>query len=63
MSFDDDYYELNFWYGWPMKDVKLYFQPGAVSEILIISNLWHATSRTWTCAKPEVQVLLNDIVQ
>ena len=39
MSFDDDYYELNFWYGWPMKDVKLYFQPGAVSEILIISNL------------------------
>ena len=26
-----------------------YFQPGPLSEILTIANLWHAARRIWTC--------------
>ena len=32
------------WYCWPTKSVKLNFQPGPLSEILTIANLWHAAS-------------------
>ena len=37
--------ELFLWYGWATKGVKPYFQPGPLSEILTIANLWHAASR------------------
>ena len=30
-----------------------YFQPGPLSEILTIANLWHAISRVWTCTESE----------
>ena len=40
-------------YGWPTKDVYLYFQPAPLSEILTIANLWHAASRIWTSAETE----------
>ena len=43
------------WYGWPTKGVYPYFQLGPVLEIPIISNLWHAASRIWTFAEPEVR--------
>ena len=36
------------WYGWPMKDFKHYFQPGPLSDILTIANLWHTASSFWT---------------
>ena len=35
------------------KAFRPYFQPGPLSEILTISNLRHAASRTWTWAEPE----------
>ena len=35
MAIDDDY-ELFLWYGWLMKGVLPYFQPGPLSEILNI---------------------------
>ena len=53
---DDDDNELFLWYGWPTKGVKPYFQPGPLSEILTIANLWQAASRTWTCAEPEFRL-------
>ena len=43
-------------YGWPMKGVKPYFQPGLLSEILTIANLRHAASRISTCAEPEFRL-------
>ena len=33
-----------------------YFQPGPLSEILTITNLWHTASRVWTCAEPEFRL-------
>ena len=53
---DDDDDELFLWYGWQMKGLYPYFQPGPLSEILTISNLQHATSRIWTCAEPEFRL-------
>ena len=50
---DEDDDELFLWYGWPTKVVSPYFQLGALSEILTITNLWHPTSRIWTCTEPE----------
>ena len=51
---DDD--ELRLWYDWPTKGIKPYFQPGALSGILNISNLRHAASRIWACAEPEFRL-------
>ena len=39
-----------------MKGIKLYFQPGPLSEILTITNLWHTASRIWTCSEPEFRL-------
>ena len=50
---DDHDEELFLWYGWPTKDIKPYFQPGPLSEILTIANLQYAASRIWTCTEPE----------
>ena len=36
-----------------MTMIKPYFQPGPLSEILTITDLQHAASSVWTCAKPE----------
>ena len=64
LSYDDDYDddddddELFLWYGWSTKGVQPYFQPGPLSEIFIIVNLWHAVSRIWTCAEPEFRLSL-----
>ena len=55
-KWDDDDDEFFLWYGWPMKGVKSYFQSRSLSEILTISNLWHTTSRIWTCAEPEFRL-------
>ena len=33
-----------------------YFQPRSLSEILTIANLWHATSRIWTCTESEFRL-------
>ena len=33
-----------------------YFQPGPLSEILTIANLWHAVSKVWTCAESEFRL-------
>ena len=46
--------------GWPKKGVKPYFQPGPLSEILTIANLWHATSRIWTCVRALLKVCSSD---
>ena len=54
------------WYGWPMKGISPYFQPGSLSEILTIANVRHAASRVWACAEPEFRikvVKLNEVVQ
>ena len=37
---DDDDDELFLWHGWPMKGILPYFQPGLLSEIIAIANLW-----------------------
>ena len=37
--------------GWPMTDVKPYFHPGPMSQILNVANLSHAASRIWTYAE------------
>ena len=34
------------------RKVEPYFQPGPLSEILTIANLWHAAIRIWTSAEP-----------
>ena len=34
---------------WSTKGVLPYFQPRLLSEILTITNLWHAPCRVWTC--------------
>ena len=47
---DDDDDELFLWNGWSRKGP--YFQPGPLSKILTIANLWHATSSIWTCREP-----------
>ena len=47
---DDDDVELFLWYGWLTKGVESYFQPGSLSEILTITNLWIAASKIWTYA-------------
>ena len=47
---DDD--ELFLRNGWPKKGVKSYFQPGLLSEILTIANLWYTANRILTCAEP-----------
>ena len=39
-----------------MRTFQMYFQPGALSEILTIANLRHAASRVWTCAEPEFRL-------
>ena len=45
------------WYGWPTeRRSQSYFQPGPLSEILIIANLQHTESRVWTCAEPELRL-------
>ena len=61
VSADGDDYEMILWYGSPTKGDKPYFQPGPVSKILAIANLWHVASKNWTCAIPEVQALLNEM--
>ena len=33
-----------------MVDMGLAFQPGALSEILTMANLWQTANRIWTCA-------------
>ena len=48
--------ELFLQYGWPTKGVKHYFQPGPLSEILIIANLWHAACRIWAFAKSKFRL-------
>ena len=48
--------ELFLSYGWLMKGVEPYFQPGPLSEILTIANLRHSTSRIWTRAEPEFRL-------
>ena len=48
--------ELFVWYGWPTQDVKPYFQPGPLSEILTIANLRQAGSRISACAEPEFRL-------
>ena len=53
---DDGDDELFLWYGWPMKGIYPYFQPGPLSEILTIANLGHAASMIWTCAEPELRL-------
>ena len=58
----DDDEELFLWYGWPMKGIWPYFQPGPLSEILTIANLRHATSRIWTCAEPEFRLCWVQVV-
>ena len=35
------------WYGWPTKDVKLYFHPGPLSEILTIANFRSGACSVW----------------
>ena len=35
-----------------------YFQLGPLPEILIITDLWHATTRVWTWAEPKINFLL-----
>ena len=40
-----------------MKDVKPYFQPEPLSEVLITANLRQAASSIWICAEPEVRFL------
>ena len=52
---DDDDDELFLWYGWPTKGVQPYFQPGPLSEILAITNLWHAASRIH-----DIQLLIHN---
>ena len=54
---DDDDNDFFLWHGWPTKVVKPYFLPGSLSEILTITNLWHAASRIWTCAEPEFRLI------
>ena len=41
---------------WPMKGIKPYFQPGPLSDILTIANLWHAGSRVSTCTEAEFRL-------
>ena len=45
---DDNDDELFLWYGSMTKGVYPCFQLGLLSEILTITNLRHAASRTWT---------------
>ena len=40
------------------KALMPYFQPGPLSEILTIANLWHAASRVWTCTESEFRLCL-----
>ena len=54
MNDEDD--ELFLWYGWSAKGVYPYFQSRPLSEILTIVNLWHVTSRIWTCTEPEFRL-------
>ena len=48
--------ELLLWYGWPTKLFNHINQPGPLSEILTIANLWYAASRIWTCAEPDFRL-------
>ena len=54
-----DYILLNWWIFlfncWPTKSTMPYFQPRQLSEIPIITNFQHATSRIWTIAEPELR--------
>ena len=47
-----DNVELFLWYGWPAKGAQPYFQPGPISEILTIANLWHNASTIWAYIEP-----------
>ena len=49
-------YELFLRDGWPTKRAYSFFQQGALSDILAISNLQQAASRIWTCAEPEFRL-------
>ena len=53
IDYDD---ELFLWYGWPVKGIYLYFQPGPLPEFLTIANLQHATSRIGICSEPEFRL-------
>ena len=53
---DDDDEELLLQNDWPTKGVKSYFQPGPLSEILTIVNLWHAVNKIWTCTEAEFKL-------
>lgn len=55
---DDDDYDFD----WLAKGVKSHFQPGPLSEVLIVANLQHPVSRNWTCAEP-VQASLYEVTQ
>ena len=50
---DDELFLRN---DWPMKGVKPFFEPGPLSKILTIANLWHVASRFLICAKPVFRV-------
>ena len=53
---DDDDDELFVWYGWPTKGIWPHFQPGPLSEILTIANLWHVASKIWTYTESEFRL-------
>ena len=56
--FDDD--ESFLWYGWQAKGIQPYFQPGPLSEILTITNLWHP-EQDLNVHRALVQVSLNKV--
>ena len=45
--------ELLLWYDWQIFSL---FHSGPLSEMLTITNLWHATCRIWTFAGPEFRL-------
>ena len=44
------------WYGWPMKGVQPYFQPGLLSEILNHCESPTRREQGWTCAELELRL-------
>ena len=40
------------------KCVLLCFQPISLSEVLVIANIRHATSKVWTCTEPKYRLCL-----